>query len=113
MALNIDDVPLRQRTGFYARAEALKNYLHKNWRITVMTGQSPSSANDNLVAWSTGTVYGFVEPARYSSMEQPSLKGGEWFSAEPDDDRVGMKSTIQFVRARRLQAQTQPDGPFA
>lgn len=78
-----------------------------------MTGQTPPSANDNLAAWSTGTVYGFVEPARFSSMEQPTLKGGEWFSAEPDDDRVGMKSTLQFVRCRRLQAQTQPDGPFA
>lgn len=112
MVRSIANVPLRQRQGFYAKCEQLRNFLHKNWSIVVLQGQSPPSANDNLVAWSTGTVYGFVEPMRYASMEQPTLKGGEWFSADPEDDSVGMKSTLQFVRCRRLQAETAASGPF-
>ncbi len=111
MARNISRVPLGQRQGFYARLEQLRNFLHKNWRITVMQNQTPPSANDNLAAWSTGTVYGFVEPMRYQSYEQPVLKGGEWFSADPEDESVGMKSTLQFVRCRRLQPQTEAVGP--
>lgn len=113
MARNIARVPLGQRQGFYAKIEQLRNFLHKNWLITVAVGRTPNSANDNLSAWSTGTVYGFCEPMRYQSYEFPTLKGGEWFSADLEDESVGMKSTMTFVRCRRMQPETAPIGPFA
>lgn len=113
MARNIARVPLGERQGFYAKAERLRRLLHMNWNIVVVTGQTPNSANDNLAAWATGTVYGFTEPMRFQRMEFPKLVGGEWFDAEPDAEAFGMKATIQFGRCRRLQPQTAASGPFA
>ena len=113
MARNITRVPLGERQGFYAKADRLKNYLHMNWGRVVLTSQTPNSANDNLAAWATGTVYGFCEPMRFRRMEFPKLVGGEWFGAEPDAEDVGMKSTLTFGRCRRMQPQTAASGPFA
>lgn len=104
---------LARRQGFYAKAEGLRALIHMNWNWTVRTGQTPPSANDNLAEWvGTGTVYGFCEPMRFITMEFSKVVGGEWFSAEPDAEDVGVKSTMRFGKCRRLQAQTQPDGPF-
>lgn len=113
MARNIARVPLGQRQGFYAKIEQLRALLHMNWRMTVLQGQAPPSANDNLAAWSTGTVYGFCEPMRYTGMEAPKLVGGEWFGADPDAEDVGMKAAMTFGKCRRFQPQTQAVGPFA
>lgn len=112
IARNVARVPLGERQGFYAKADRLRRLLHMNWNIVVVTNRTPNSANDNLAAWSTGTVYGFCEPMRFLSMEAPKLVGGEWFSAEPDAEEVGMKATLSFGRARRLQPVTQASGPF-
>lgn len=112
IASNVALVPLGQRQGFNARVERLRAFLHMNWKITVMLGQQPPSANDNLAAWSTGTVYGFVEPARYRPSEAPRLVGGEWFAAEPDAEDVGIVEELRFDGAKRLQPQTAPVGPF-
>ena len=108
-----------RQQGFYAKAEQLRALLHMNWDMTVKTGQLATlgylSANDNLVAWSTtasGNVYGFCEPMRFLSMEAAKLVGGEWFSAEPDAEDVGVKSTMKFGRCRRFQPQTAAQGPF-
>lgn len=109
---NIARVPLGQRQGFYAKVDQLRAFLHMNWGRVVLTGQTPNSANDNLAAWSTGTVYGFCEPIRFLSVEAPKMVGGEWFGAEPDAEDVGIKATLMFGRCRRLQPQTRPDGPF-
>lgn len=113
IARNITLVPLAQRQGFDAKMEQLRGFLHMNWRITVLTGQTPNSANDNLAAWATGTVYGFVEPARcVSGVETPKLVGGEWFSAEPEAEDMGIVSELRFDGARRLQPQTASVGVF-
>lgn len=112
IARNIARVPLSERQGFYAKTDRLRALLHMNWRVAVLTGQNPNSANDNLSAWSTGVVYGFCEPMRFLSMEAPRLVGGEWFGAEPDATDIGIKSTLQFGRCRRMQPATQPSGPF-
>ena len=112
MARNIARVPLGERQGFYAKADRLRRFLHMNWTITVLTGQTPNSANDNLAAWATGTVYGFVEPMRFIGMETPKLVGGEWFGGEPDDTDTGMKATLSFGRCRRFQPVTAASGPF-
>jgi hypothetical protein len=113
MARNIIRVPLGERQGFYAKADRLRGFLHMNWAVTVLQSQTPNSANDNLAAWATGTVYGFVEPMRFQSMESPKLVGGEWFGAEPGMTDVGMKSTLTFGKCRRFQPVTQSVGPFA
>lgn len=112
MSRNISRVPLGERQGFYAKADRLRAFLHMNWTITVLQGQTPASANDNLAAWSTGTVYGFVEPMRFQSMENPKLVGGEWFAAEPDAEDMGIKATLQFGRCRRFQPVLAASGPF-
>lgn len=104
---------LARQQGFYARADDLRNLLHMCWPIVVLQNRTPQSANDNLAAWSTGTVYGFVEPPRWRGMEFPRVVGGEWFGAEPDDPAVGVKSALRFGDCRRMQPQTQPGGPFA
>ena len=83
-----------------------------NWGFVVLQGQTPNSANDNLAAWSTGTVYGFVEPMRFTGMDQPQLVGGEWFNADPESDSDGIKASLSFGRCRRFQPVTSQSGPF-
>jgi hypothetical protein len=113
IARNVARDPLANREGFNAKVEQLRALLHMNWRVTVLTGQTPNSANDNLSAWATGTVYGFCEPARYRTSEVPKLVGGDWFGAEPDIEDFGVKSEIRFEGAKRFQPQTAAVGPFA
>lgn len=113
MARNLELVPLAQRQGFNAKVEQLRTLLHENWGMTVLTGRTPNSANDNIIAWATGTVYGFIEPARCAGPDgPPRLVGGEWFAAEPDAEDVGMVQELRFVDARRMQPQTASVGPF-
>ncbi len=115
IARNIALVPLAQRQGFNAKVEQLRGFLHMNWRITVVQGNvlpTPPSANDNLAAWCTGTVYGFVEPARYQGEETPSLQGPNWLGADPESDIFALKCELQFTNARRFQPQTASVGVF-
>lgn len=113
IARNLERVPLGIRQGFNARVEQLRAFLHSNWQITVSQGQTPNSANDNLAAWSTGTVYGFCEPARYQGAEVPTLVGAEWMGAEPESEDFALKSELRFAGAKRFQPQTASVGPFA
>ena len=116
IARNIALVPLAQRQGFNAKVEQLRGLLHMNWQMTVLTGQTPSSmtrsANDNLMAWATGTVYGFSEPARYRGAEIPTLVGADWLGAEPDSEAFAIKAEMRFEGAKRFQPQTTPVGAF-
>lgn len=112
LARNIELVPLAQRQGFNAKLDQLRSFLHSNWRITVLTSQTPNSANDNITAWATGTVYGFVEPARYQGSDIPKLVGGEWFNADPEAEEFGLVSEMKFDNARRIQPQTASVGVF-
>lgn len=108
-----DGVPLAQRQGFNAKLEQLRGYLHMNWRITVLQGQTPNSANDNLIAWGSGSgVYGFAEPARYQGGDVPTLVGPDWLGAEPDSDSFALKAGMRFTGARRFQPQTAAVGVF-
>ena len=109
---DINDVPLAQRQGFNAKVEQLRGFLHMNWRITVLQGQTPNSANDNLAAWASGTVYGFVEPARYRGPEVPVLVGADWMGAEPESEDFAIKSELRFADAKRFQPQTASAGAF-
>lgn len=101
-----------RQQGFYAKADQLRALLHMNWNFVVMRNQTPASANDNLAAWCTGTVYGSCEPMRFLSMEFPKVVGGEWFAAEPEAEESGVKSTLVFGRCKRMQPQTTATGPF-
>ena len=112
IARNISRVPLGERQGFNAKVDRLRRFLHMNWNVVVVTGQTPNSANDNLAAWATGTVYGFCEPMRFQSVEFPKLVGGEWFGAEPDATDIGIKAMLSFGRCKRLQPVTAASGPF-
>lgn len=113
IARNIERVPLGERQGFNAKIDRLRTLLHMNWAMTVLTGQTPNSANDNLSAWATGTVYGFVTPAQYLGPDtDPRLVGGEWFAADPEATDVGIVQKLRFDGARRLQPQTASVGPF-
>ena len=114
IARNIARVPLGERQGFYAKTDRLRRFLHMNWTVTVLTGQTPNSANDNLAAWAVDgtTVYGFCEPMRFTGMEFPKLVGSEWFGAEPEAEDVGIKATLTFDRCRRFQPVTAASGPF-
>lgn len=112
IARNISLVPRAQQQGFNAKVDQLRSYLHMNWKITVLTGQSPPSANDNTVAWSFGTVYGFSEPARWQGEEIAKLVGGEWFGADPESEDIGITVEMKFDKARRFQPQTASVGVF-
>lgn len=114
IARNIALVPQGQRQGFNAKLEQLRAYLHMNWQITVLQGQTPNSANDNLAAWATGTVYGFCEPARYKGGEIAALVGAEWFgtSTEEGAEEFGVKSELRLEGAKRFQPQRAAQGSF-
>lgn len=111
--LTVNNVPAAQRHGFNAKLEQLRGFLHMNWRVTVLQGQTPNSANDNLIAWASGSsVYGFVEPARWQGAEVPVLVGGEWLASDPAAQDFALKSEMRLVGARRLQPQTASVGVF-
>jgi len=112
IARNLERIPLGLRQGFNAKLEQLRAYCHMNWARTVLLNQTPNSANDNLAAWGSGTVYGFIEPAHYNRMETVRLVGGEWFAAEPDAEDMGIVSEMRFDNARRMQPQTASVGVF-
>lgn len=103
---------LARKQGFDAKVDQLRLYLHMNWSITVLTGQTPNSANDNIAAWGTGTIYGFCEPARYQGPEIPTLVGAEWMGAEPESEDFAVKSELRFFGAKRFQPHTAAVGPF-
>lgn len=112
IARDINLVPLGQRQGFNAKVEQLRTLLHMNWQMTVLRNQRPNSANDNIATWSTGTVYGFCEPAVYRGCDTATLVGGEWLGGEPDDDKFAIKAEMRFEGARRLQPHMITVGPF-
>lgn len=112
IARNINLVPVAQRQGFDAKIEQLRTLLHMNWGMTVLTGQSPASANDNISSWATGTVYGFVTPAYYEGSELPVLVFNDWLGAEPDAEKFAVKSEMNFRGAERFQPQTAALGAF-
>ncbi len=99
--------------SFNSRLEQLRAFLHMNWSMTVLTGQTPASANDNIAAWTpSGTVYGFIEPAAYTGRDKPQLVGGEWFGASPESENAALMCEMRFDGARRMQPQTQAVGPY-
>lgn len=113
VARNIPLAPLGYRQGFNHRVEQLRALLHMNWQMTVQQSQTPNSANDNLAAWCTGTVYGFCEPARWQGpIEVPKLVGAEWLGADPDSEDFALKAELRFSGAKRFQPQTAAVGPF-
>lgn len=113
IARNLELVPHGLRQGFDHRVEQLRGFLHMNWRITVLIGQTPPSANDNLSAWATGTVYGFAEPARYQpGSKTPTLMGPDWLSADPEAEEFAIMTEMRFDGARRFQPQTAAQGVF-
>lgn len=85
--------------SFNSRAEELRAFLHMNWGIL-------QDANDNLIAMEPDSmsIYGFCEPARYRGMDMPRFVGGEWFSANPEAQDVGLVAELRFEDCRRLQA---------
>jgi hypothetical protein len=92
---------LAKETGFNARAEQLRSFLHMNWGIL-------QDANTNLVNFlpNSNQVYGFCEPAHFAGMEQPQFVLADWFSAETPElaSQLGIKAELRFEGARRLQA---------
>lgn len=112
LASKLARVSVKGQPSFNARMEELRAFLHMNWSITVMTGQTPGSANDNIASWGSGTVYGFIEPAGYVGRDKPELVGGEWFGSAPDANDIGIKCEMRFDGARRFQPQTQAVGPY-
>lgn len=112
IARNLVLNPEGQRQGFNHKIERIRAFLHMNWCLTVLEGQTPMSANDNIKTWAEGTVYGFCEPMRYRGAEMPTLVGAEWFSAEPGEDMIGVKAEMRFDGARRFQPHFEPAGEF-
>ena len=113
--LTVNDVPAAQRQGFNAKVEQLRTLLHSNWQMVVQYGQAGrlyDSANDNIAAWCSGTVYGFCEPARWRGAEVPKLVGADWMGAEPDSQDFALKSEMTFTNAKRFQPQTASVGAF-
>lgn len=104
--------------GFNHRCEQLRAFLHMNWGILqdantklvdfskdlsplfFLPGANSGSTMENSV------VYGFCEPARFRSMEIPTVVTGDWFTADPDANVLGVKSELQFQDCRRLQPLT-------
>jgi hypothetical protein len=111
IARNIALVPLAQRQGFNAKCDQLRAFLHMNWPMVVLQGQTPNSANDNIVAWCTGTVYGFSDPAYFAGQDAPVLAPQGWMGEEPDSEDFAIKTELRYEGARRIQPQTMPVGP--
>lgn len=114
LASKLARTSMNGQPSFNARMEQLR-YLHENWSRVVMPNQTPPSANDNIAAWAppgVTSVYGFIEPMRYSGRDKPALVDAGWFGGDPSVPDAGIKCEMRFERARRLQPQTLPSGPF-
>ena len=92
---------LARETGFNARAQQLKAFLHMNWYVI-------GRANEYLLQMYAGAyqVDGFAEPAHFGTMTDPKFVGGEWFAADPNHKTAGITAEIRFEGARRLQELT-------
>jgi len=90
---------LAKETGFNARAQQIKTFLHMNWWVIGL-------ANQLLVEMYAAeyVVNGFCEPAHWYDTELPRLVGGEWLSADPESADTALVAEIRFRDARRLQA---------
>jgi len=95
---NLDVRTLAKETGFNARAQQLKTFLHMNWAVI-------GRANELLLEMYAAeyVVNGFCEPAHWENTTVPKLVGGEWFSAEAAQANAGITAEIRFADARRLQ----------
>lgn len=101
-----------KKTGFNKRLNKLKRvlagydslYPNMDWAII-------AAANNYIVQFATEEgetfVYGFSEPAHFANAELPDLVGGEWFESDPASENVGLKATLTFSDARRLQPRGQ------
>jgi hypothetical protein len=115
IARNVDRALAAAKNGFNIRLEQLRNLLHSNWSMVVLQGQTPASANDNLIAWGSGTgVYGFVEPCRIEGgLPAPTMVGtADWMGDDPESEEFCLKSELRFGGARRFQPQTASVGAF-
>jgi hypothetical protein len=92
---------LAKETGFNAKADQLRAFLHMNWGIL-------QDANTFLVNAFPGanTVYGFSEPAHFTGEITPEFALADWFDAETTElaSQLGLKAELKFEGARRLQA---------
>lgn len=92
---------LARESGFNARAQQLKDFLHMNWAVV-------AQANVLLSEWYAQRyiVYGFAEPAHWAGTEKPEAVGGDWLGADTSAADVAITAEISFEGARRLQAIT-------
>ena len=120
MARNVA-LTLARKQGFNAKLEQLRALINMNWRIAVLSNQTPPSANDNIAAWTpSGTVYGFTIPQRLQGSEFPKLVYDDWFQtgdsnqATTPDANIpqGIKAQLTFGKAQRMQPVTSASGPF-
>lgn len=89
---------LAKETGFNARAQQLKTFLHMNWFVI---GRANTLLTEMMEA--DQFVNGFCEPAHWDDTTLPKPVGGEWFSADPNQKNSGITCEIRFRGARRLQ----------
>jgi hypothetical protein len=103
IARNVPMSPTINRTGFNKKVEQLRAFLHMNWKLVVVPNQSPNSANDYLVQWCTGTVYGFYEPMKYTGVPSVRFAPDDWFGDEQGVESVGLLAELRFDDCKRFQ----------
>jgi hypothetical protein len=94
--------------SFNARVEQLRSWGHMNWVLM-------AAANNMLLDIAppnAENIYGFVTPAQLRSVETAQLVGPDWFGAEPESGKTGIKAEIRFENSRRMQAETEAVGPY-
>lgn len=89
---------LAKESGFNARAQQLKTFLHMNWFVIF-------AANNWLLKLyeQANVVNGFAEPAQWDYTDKPALRGGEWLASDPNAQDCVLTAEIRFKDARRLQ----------
>ena len=96
-----DDVTHEAVMGLQVVAAKIASVLH-TWQYSYQVMDMANARIQQL--FRNQTVYGFTEPLRFLGMTVTEPKGGEWFSAEAQDESQGRVITVYFGKALLLQS---------
>jgi len=89
------NVLIENLTGLNARLRKIINAIHFKYEVNAAANATIRGGGD--------PIEGFIEPLRFYGMSRPTVVGAEVVSAKAGEMQAGIKRTVQFNKARRIQ----------